>query len=166
MKNTTLVICDIQPDYGYLIPFKNEFIKFLNDNYRKYSQVIYFYNTNDMYQCTEEKLFDWLKLNKVKRNVLKKVKFSPKEYEFWISAVDDGFSANEIIQAGKELIKYKKNSNKEIPIFYDNVIDILGEINTPEIELMGGCYDRCLKELELVLQSLEKQYTLNHKFIF
>lgn len=165
---TTLMVCDIQPEYERSFDFKIwRFAKFLNRSIGQRGFAYYFYNGYDTIgMITEDELKFWLYENGVTEETLNRIKFIDKGYGFLSTALDDDVSHRTII-AG---IRRMKQGNKYETIVKGNQInwnesfDIIQ--NHKKIVYVGGSVDACLLELLLATKAFKVRYTFNKEFVY
>ena len=79
--------------------------------------------------------------------------------EFWIDFVKENKQYLNDIEEVKELLEYADDM-----ISVPDLMDQLGGLNN--ITMVGGALTECLKEVEIALMVLGKQYTINNEFTF
>lgn len=192
-NNNTLIIVDIQPAYQKWFNFKiRDFTKYLNENYKKFKDIIFIYNGSEVSPDTKEIIKRWYKKNGLYAPVEVTMKNLEKSYGFFRDIMDDGYEEYEIVSLGKYLIQNKMYDVRDIPeeTMYDVILDVtqndqlakefarggysfyipkelfvLAEIKTP-IVLVGGGVNECLKEIELFLQMINKKYNYDIRWVY
>lgn len=114
-----------------------------------------------------------------------------KEYAFFRSLMDEGHSDELIVDLGRLMLKYNLTDAREISEsdFVDKFHDLFKshgvEIDFEELPfylphdlleslsklpdnviIVGGGVNECLKEVELLMQILEKPYSVNNQFCY
>ena len=144
----------------------------------------------------EESTFkNWLYDLGIEESVLEEATFYDKGYAFFRYCIDSNISEESIVNIVKFMIKHDINDSREINAkFWNKFIEEhkdtdygSGElrsllenaddmISIPDlmhflgkhsnIVLLGGGIDECLKEVEIALLSLDKDYDVFHQFVY
>jgi hypothetical protein len=187
-----LVVVDIQPEYmtGFKGFFYN-FISFLNNNHTQFSEITFLYNGSDTVgELTESEYKMWLLDNELNEEVLDTAMFYDKGYAFFRYCIDSGIDDDEVVNLVKFMVKHVINDSRELTQeFWDGFIkqyvnkdirellEISGDcINIPElmdelknygnILLCGGGINECLKEVEIALKALGKNFNLLPQYCY
>jgi len=191
----TLINVDIQPEYeqyinSFTIP---RWINFLNKINLK-MKIIFLYNgkeTLDM--ISEDKYKEWLLENGVSDEVIDNAIFYDKGYAFFRYCMDESIDEDTIANFvrfmyenhihdsrnmdrdmwAKYLRQYRRIDKKEVYELFDraedcihipDLMDFLKNYNG--IVLTGGGISQCLKEVEIALKALKKDYTILREFTY
>ena len=118
-------------------------------------------------------------------------KIFTKEYAFFRSLMDEGYSDELIVELGKLMRKYNLTDAREISEsdFYEifnelfeshgvnidfeelpfylphDLLENLDKLPN-NVTIVGGGVNECLKEVELVMQILDKPYAINHQYCY
>lgn len=186
-SSETIIVVDIQPSYKKYINFDiNSFCDFLNNHN---GQILYLYNGPDLGYEDENEIFDWLLDNGLNEDKYYNITFFEKNYGFFRDIMDKYISDDNIV----EIIKYLINNNiqdsrnfseKDKEYLISNGIseDYLNDdysIYLPELYnffksylnknnniLVGGGYKECLKEVELLLNSMDINYIKQFEYVY
>lgn len=189
----TYIVCDIQPEYeDYLSFVMRDFTKFLNKNHRKYDRIIFLYNGQDtMGMVSEKDLIQWYVNNGLSKNVLANAVFYDKGYAFFRYCIDNNISDEDTAALIRFMYDEKINDSRDIPeevweefikkynkedvkeLLYQcnemvNIPDLMTQLHpiSTDIILTGGSLEECLKEVEIALMALEKEYTIDNNWTF
>ena len=150
---TTLIVCDIQPEYSGWFTFSaQDFANFLNRV--TYDKIIYFFNgyeTTGADFLTVESLKAWLLDYGVKQTKIDKIEFIDKGCGFALEAIDTQPIAEVLTQI---------QNGKIWNVSYDSIK------NQESIMFIGGSVDACLLELIVGAKAFNVPYDLNEKWIF
>lgn len=186
-----LVVVDIQPEYSKYIPFLSNFIDFLNKNYDKVSRLTFLYNGYDTLGMVNENEYQmWWIENGLDESVLDVAKFYDKGYAFFRYCMDEGVDEDKIVGLVKYMVREGVNYSRDLDEeFWDkyiseyghddvrelleysddcvNIPDLMDElINYNNIILCGGGIKECLKEVEIALNALDKNYSVLTKYTY
>lgn len=189
----TIINVDIQPEYKNYISFDlNEWVEFINKNADS-NNIIFLYNGADTLGMIDEGSFKmWLLDLGVDEDVLYRATFYDKGYAFFSYCMDNYIDEENIVDLVKYMIKHDVNDSHDIDNEMWNeymeetnhdqqdVRDLLEHagdmINIPDlmsflknhsnIVLLGGGVNECLKEVEIALLSLDKNYNTLSKFTY
>lgn len=195
ISNKSIVNVDIQPEYKDYITFKvHEWVNFLNKSHN--NTIVFLYNGADTLGMIDEKsYFAWLYEIGIKEEVLDSAIFYDKGYAYFRYCMDSNISEDSIVNLVKFMIKYNINDSRDINTkFWDKFIkeypdDDYGTgelrsllenasdmINIPDlmdflkkyndIVLTGGGINQCLKEVEIALMALGKQYNVLSNYTY
>lgn len=192
-NNVDYISVDIQPEYedGFNFNLSN-YLNFLNENVGNFNRLIFLYNGQDtLGMISKSEYINWLYDNGLYEEVIEKINFFDKGYAFFRYCIDSNIDEDEIVDLVKFMQKNDINDSrdinddmwlqfiKEYPNNKDikNLMEYADDmINIPElmdflkqfsnIVLCGGGINECLKEVEIALLALNKNYKLNHDFIY
>lgn len=195
VNNTNLIIVDIQPEYENAFGFNlYQFTEFLNENFESLNSLTFLYNGADTLGMVSEGDFKyWLLDNGVGEEVLDQSDFYDKGYAFFRYCMDEGIEDDDTVALVRFMIKHNihdsRNFNdklwnlflQENNIDQSNVKDLLefadDAIHIPDlidylkkfngnIVLCGGGINECLKEVEIALMAMNKQYRVLTKYTY
>jgi predicted nucleotidyltransferase len=193
VQGKTIINVDIQPEYENYISFNlNKWVNFLNENGNN-NRIIFLYNGADtMGMISESDYFSWLLDLGVNEDILDNATFYDKGYAFFRYCIDNSIDDNNIVDLVKYMIKHDINDSREInEEMWDNYMEETGHtqqdvrdllesagdmINIPDlmdflknysnIVLTGGGINECLKEVEIALLSLDKNFNTLSEFVY
>lgn len=196
LTSKTIINVDIQPEYKDYISFNlHEWVNFINQN-AELNNIVFLYNGADTLGMIDEQSFkEWLFELGIDEDVIYNAMFYDKGYAFFRYCMDSNINEEAIVKLIKFMIKYNINDSREInKRFWNQFIkehqdddyssgelrDLLENagdaINIPDlmdfiknysnIVLLGGGINQCLKEVELALLALDKQYTLLKQYTY
>lgn len=176
---------DIQPEYEKYFKF-NKFlwIDFLNSNHN--NTIIFLYNGENLGMIDENEYRDWLYELGLDEEILENCIFFDKGYSFYRYCIDNYIEEKHIINLIKfmydndirdsrdfdesnwdDFISNYNFNNDEIrtllefsndSFYIPELMDFLEDYN--DIVLTGGGLNECLKEVELSLLALEKDFNI------
>ena len=189
----TYISVDIQPEYEDWFKFSmHEYARFLNKT--EFNNLIFLYNGEDTMGFSDESTYKmWLYDNNVHDEVLDSAKFYDKGYAFFRSCMDSGIDEDHIVNFVSFMIennihdsrdmdrdmwaqyirKYRHTDKKELyeflqhtgeMIYIPELMDYLKPYTN--IIMSGGGLTECLKEVEIALKALNKNYRLHDKFTY
>ena len=174
---TTLIVCDIQPEYASYMPFNvYNFVKYLNRVVNRYNNVVYFYNGSETVGgVTEYELIDWLLDAGLREELLNSIKFFDKGYGFLRSAIDNNIDDRLIISTlrkmdslgvtdSRYLSPRHKLACEDYTIWLNDSIDVMKQFDY--IRFVGGGVNECLKELILGCKAFKIKHTLKRKYVY
>ena len=196
ITNQTFVNVDIQPEYKHVFSFRlPQWINFLNQNYNHVRHMIFLYNgKNTVGEIDEMDYKVWLSENGAEDNVIESAIFYDKGYAFFRNCMDRSIDEDDIVDFVKFMIKNDITDSREMtkelwktyareqqhPWTREELIALLNNqdemINIPDlmdflkpyngIVLTGGGINECLKEVEISLKALGKNYTVFTEFTY
>lgn len=187
-----LVVVDIQPEYQKYIGNDKlyKFINFLNKNYESLKRLTFLYNGEELGMISEDEYINWLIELGLDENIVDNARFYDKGYAFFRYCMDSGiehestinlvrFMYNNHINDSRELTEefwdkfineYGNDDIKELLENSDdciNIPDLMSELrNYNNIIVCGGGINECLKEVEIALNALEKEFTVLTQFTY
>jgi hypothetical protein len=196
VANQTLINVDIQPEYKSVFSFSlAKWIDFLNQNYDHVNNMVFLYNGHDtLGMITEMDYKMWLAENGVSDEVLDGSMFYDKGYAFFRYCMDNSIDDDDIVDFVKFMIRNNITDSREMtkelwkqyakeqhhPWTREELIALLNGaddmVNIPDlmdflkryngIVLTGGGINECLKEVEISLKALGKNYTVFTEFTY
>lgn len=193
-KGSTIISVDIQPEYKNNISFDLfRFANYINTAYENNNLIIFLYNGEDtLGMISESEYMFWLEEIGVDMDVIDNSIFYDKGYTFFRYCIDSNIEDDDIALLVKYM--YENNINdsrdinwktlvddyiekdynykeiKELLEYSDDIISIpelMGFLeNYNNITLIGGSQYQCLKEVEIALEALNKNYELDIRFVF
>ena len=188
LQGKTIINVDIQPEYKNYISFNlYKWIQFLNQNANN-NRIIFLYNGEDtLGMISENEYKDFLLELGLDEDVLDNAIFYDKGYAFFRYCIDNSIDENNIVDLVKFMIQNNINDSRDIDedMWNDymqetnhsqedvrellenagdmiNIPDLMDFLkNYSNIVLLGGGINECLKEVEIALLSLNKNYNLN-----
>lgn len=178
-----LVVVDIQPAYKKHIHFNIE--SFINSIQKDgYSKILYLFNGPEFGFETEQELKEWLyeevDYDEDLCEFIQTFKFYEKNYGFYRDLMDSDYDVDDIVKLIKYMVSKKENDSRDLDdadweklnienpdpnrIYIPDVVDILKNHNN--IHLCGGGKNECLKEVEICLKVLGKDYTMLNKWVY
>lgn len=192
-NNKTIINVDIQPEYESGISFDiEEWLEFLNNNHDN-NQIIFLYNGADtLGMISENDYIQWLIENGADEDLIDDSLFYDKGYAFFRYCIDNSIDDDTIVDFIKYMVENNINDSRDIDKEmwndfmnktnndYEDIRELLEDsddmINIPDlmdfisnynnIILTGGGLDECLKEVELSLMSLDKNYQIYNQFTY
>jgi len=195
IKNKTLLVVDIQPAYQKWISFSVfTFLNFLNRNFEEFNRVIFFFNGPEMGYEDEHEFKTWLQFdNNLDEEIVDNADFYDKSYNYFRNCIDAGLYEKKIVKLIKfmlnkdlwdsrefneddwdEFIKSHPDSEdvrelmegNEDCIWIPDLIEYIQDNVHGELLLCGGGTNECLKEVEIALQVLDKDYEILKEFTY
>lgn len=188
----TIINVDIQEEYENWITFNiNDWVDFINDNYKN-NNIIFLYNGESMGMTDKNSYIYWLFELGINEEVLESSDFYDKGYAYFRYCMDNSIDEDNIVDLVKFMLKHNINDSRDINTemweLYmqetnhnqSDVRDLLENasdlINIPDVMdylsnksniiLLGGGINECLKEVEIALLSLDKNYNIMNKFTY
>jgi len=193
LNGKTIINVDIQPEYEDYVSFNiNDWVDFLNENSDS-NNIVFLYNGSDtLGMISQYEYIDWLFQLGVSEEVLDHATFYDKGYAFFRYCMDNSIDEDDIVDLVKYMIRHNINDSREIDedmwVDYmeetnhsqEEIKDLLENaddmINIPDlmdflknynnIVLTGGGINECLKEVEIALLSLDKNYNTLSQFVY
>jgi hypothetical protein len=193
--NKDLVIIDIQPEYENVFSFDiSEFTAFLNENINNFSSVTILYNGYDTLGMINEYDYkEWLLENGLEEENLNGITFYDKGYAFFRYCMDSDIDHDLTTALVKWMYNNNINDSRDIDSdIWDTIEQELEGVSTQDIRsllensgdminipdlmdelkhlnnivITGGGLEECLKEVEIALNALEKEYDILHNFTY
>jgi len=192
LNNKHLVVVDVQPEYQDYFSFNPyDFADFINENYENLYNLTFLYNGADTLGMVSEWDYkQWLIDIGINPEIVENSNFVDKGYAFFRycmdSAIDEEVIANFVRFMMDNNINDSRDLNEEIWNKYieeygdEDIRDLLEHaedmISIPglmddlmsmsNIVITGGGISECLKEVEIALQSLNKNYKVLTEFTY
>lgn len=193
VSGAQLMCVDIQAAYEDWFSFdKYSFGRMINESYESLASLAFLFNGPDMGFPSEEEYRWWLVEDcGVEEEITAAAYFYDKGYAFFRYCMDEGVDDDELVDFIKFMIRHNINDSRDIDeemwstfmteYGYSDVHDLLepaGDmINIPDlmeflknfrgkILLCGGGINECLKEVEIALMALDKNYNVLTKYTY
>ena len=185
-SNTVLLNVDIQLEaLPYIKGFDiNDWVRMLNKNAS--SDIIFLYNGYDTVgQVKEADYKYWLIYELgIEESIVENALFVDKGYGFYRSCMDQGIDDDVLLRLLKFMYENDIYDSRDLneedidedmkeilevdPIYIPrDLIEFLKRnIMSSNIILMGGGLDECLREIELSLMMLDKEYRVDRRFVY
>ena len=189
----TIMCVDIQSEYESGITFDiGTWVEFINDSYRS-NRIVFLYNGEETLGMISEYDYKyWLMEHGISEDVIDGAVFYDKGYAFFRYCIDNSIDDDSIVDLVKFMITNDINDSRDFDEdmwnkFIDEtnvgnnevkeLLEYAGDmINIPDlmdflknysnIVLMGGGINECLKEVEIALNALDKNYETVNQFIY
>ena len=193
LQGKTIINVDIQPEYKNYISFNlYKWIQFLNQNANN-NRIIFLYNGEDTLGMISENDYKYFLLELgLDEDVLDNAIFYDKGYAFFRYCIDNSIDEDNIVDLVKFMIENNINDSRDIDedMWNDymqetnhsqedvrellenagdmiNIPDLMDFLkNYSNIVLLGGGINECLKEVEIALLSLNKNYNTLKQFTY
>lgn len=195
ISGTIFISVDIQPEYESAFGFDiYSYTQFINENIDTINKCVFLYNGADTLGMISESEYKWwLVENGLEEENLNYISFYDKGYAFFRYCMDEGIDDDEIVDLVKYMMNHDINDSRDIDeemwqgymeeYNYDqsdvkelleyaddmiNIPDLMGFLRkyNGRLILTGGGVQECLKEVEIALMALNKQYNLYTKFTY
>lgn len=195
IQSANLISIDIQPEYEDGIYFDlHDYVEFLNTNYHKLNSLTFLYNGADtLGMISEYDYINWLMELGLDNDIINDAKFYDKGYAYFRYCMDEGIDDDEIVDLVRYMLQNNVNDSRDIDNdmwadfmnkynhTYTEIRDLLEVaddcINIPDlmdylnnysgkIVICGGGVNECLKEVEIALMALDKNYNILTKFTY
>lgn len=188
----TIMNVDIQDDYRSAIHFDlNEWVEFINKTNEE-NLIVFLYNGEEIGGPSENEYIMWLLDLGISEGVITDSYFYDKGYAFFRYCMDSGIDEELIAELIKFMIKKGVNDSRDLNedlwdefidesehdindireileyaddmVYIPELIDFLKYYNN--IVLLGGGLDECLKEVEIALMAINKNYEIFNKYVY
>lgn len=180
-SRSTLLVCDIQPDYIDHIKFDMEdFIEYVET----FSDIKWLYNGPELGYGSLETLIAWLHSYGLSEETINKIDFFEKGYGYYRDSMEYCNSNDEVIDILKIMSKNNYDTSSElteedlknfdddtkeniIKYPFSNNADVqefLSESNN--YILVGGAFDECLAEVRIDLEVLGLAYKIKYEYTY
>ena len=195
VQGANFISVDIQPEYQNGFGFRiEEYLDFLNKKIEVMNSLTFLYNGSDTVGGVSENEYKyWLVENGFEEQNLDYAKFYDKGYAFFRYCMDEGIDEDDVVKLVQYMIKNNINDSRDIDaemwndfmketgVDQSDVRDLLESagdmINIPElmdylsgfggrIMLTGGGINECLREVEIALMALNKNYNILTKYTY
>jgi hypothetical protein len=192
-QGKTLISVDIQPEYEKWIYFDlHDWVEFINSNAEN-NILVFLYNGAETLSMVDENEYRlWLFDLGIEEDVLDHIKFYDKGYAFFRTCMDSNIDVDNIVDLVQYMIRNDINDSRDIDEDMWNdymettehnqeevreLLENAGEmINVPDlmdflkyfsnIVIFGGGIDECLKEVEIALLALNKNYDILNEYVY
>ena len=182
-----LIIVDIQPAYKDGIYFDMyEFADYINENADNFNRIFFLYNGEELGLDSWQDISYWYEEHGLDSITVSGEEFE-KNYGFFRDLMDNSVDYDDIVNIGKYMLQNNITMSSEIErsvlesfeledeiienilndgynMYIPDVSELLENVTNPI--LVGGGQDECLAEVEILLQILDKDYSLNHDWIY
>jgi hypothetical protein len=185
-------VVDVQPEYAsYMSGMQYDLFRYINEHINELAGLTFLYNGEDtMGMVSEHEYRYWLFENGLDEDIAYEATLYDKGYAFFRNCMDRGGEDDELVNLVRFMRSNNINDSRELDEeFWNAFIDEYGSenikelmedsedcINIPDlmdvlerlnnIVLVGGGINECLKEVELALDALDKNYDTWHKFTY
>lgn len=189
----TIINVDIQPEYEKWFSFDVEsWVQFINES-AKNNKIVFLYNGEDTLGMVSENDYKhWLYDLGIDEEIIYSATFYDKGYAFFRYCMDSNIDEDSIVDLVRFMIRHDINDSREINndmwneymeetnhtqedvrellenagdmLSIPDLMDFLQGYNN--IVLTGGGVDECLKEVEIALLALDKQFNILSKFTY
>lgn len=194
VQNKTIINVDIQPEYSKWITFNiNEWANFINKSSRNNKLVFLFNGEDTLGMININDYRDWLIMDLgIDEDVIYNAEFYDKGYAFFRYCMDNSIDEEVIVRLVKFMVANNINDSREIDedmwanfatsngVDTDTVRELLEHsddmISIPDlmeylnqysnIVLTGGGINECLKEVEIALLALNKNFNVLTQYIY
>ena len=196
ISGKTLINVDIQPEYENWFGFETEkWIQFLIKSFPEVNNLVFLYNgAQTMGLISEERYKDWLVENELPYEIIDGSVFYDKGYAFFDSCMSRGINEKDTVDFVKFMMRNNITDSRELdremwkqyireqkhPMDRQELIELLQRseemIHIPDlmnflrsynnIVLTGGGLEQCLKEVEIALMALGKNYFILNEFTY
>jgi hypothetical protein len=187
-----LIVVDVQPEYApWMHGMQSELFEYINTHIDELSDLTFLYNGEDtMGMVSEHEYIDWLVENGLDEDIAYGARLYDKGYAFFRSCMDRGGDDEELVNLVKFMRDNDINDSRELDKKFwkafvkqygsKNIRELMEDsedcINIPDlmdflnsynnVVLVGGGINECLKEVELAMDALDKNYDTWHKFTY
>jgi hypothetical protein len=187
-----LIVVDVQPEYApWMGGMQTELFEYINTHVEELSDLTFLYNGEDtMGMVSEYEYRDWLIENGLDEEIAYQARLYDKGYAFFRNCMDRGGDDEELVNLVKFMRDNDINDSRELDKKFwkafvkqygsKNIRELMEDsedcINIPDlmdflerynnVVLVGGGINECLKEVELAMDALEKNYDTWHKFTY
>lgn len=192
-ENKTLISVDIQPEYKNWITFDlYDWTNFINSNAEN-NKIVFLYNGADTIgMISKHEYIEWLFNLGIEETVIENINFYDKGYAFFRYCIDSNIDVDNIVDLIQYMIKknitdsrdideemwkdymrttqLNQNETRELLENADDMINIPDLMDFlkyySNIVLFGGGINECLKEVEIALLALNKNYDIIDKYTY
>lgn len=193
VSGKTIINVDIQPEYQKWITFDlSEWVDFINESAES-NRIVFLYNGEDtLGMVSQNDYLMWLMDLGIDENVIDSAIFYDKGYAFFRYCMDNSIDENDVAQLVRFMISNDINDSRDIDeemwnefmkatdnsledvrgllehaddmISIPDLMDFLHRFSN--IVLTGGGINECLKEVEIALLAINKQFNILSKFTY
>lgn len=187
-----LVVVDVQPEYApYMNKMQYELFEYINTHINELAGLTFLYNGEDtMGMVSENDYRMWLVDNGLDEDIAYEATLYDKGYAFFRNCMDRGGDDEELVNLVRFMRSNNINDSRELDEeFWELFIEKYGSENVRElmedsedcisipdlmdflerynnVVLVGGGINECLKEVELAMDALDKNYETWNKFTY
>ena len=187
-----LVVVDVQPEYApYMNKMQYELFQYINTHINELAGLTFLYNGEDtMGMVSESDYRWWLVENGLDEDIAYEATLYDKGYAFFRNCMDRGGDDEELVNLVRFMRSNDINDSRELDEEFwelfvekygsENVRELMEDsedcINIPDlmdflerynnVVLVGGGINECLKEVELAMDALDKNYETWNKFTY
>lgn len=187
-----LIVVDVQPEYApYMNKMQYDLFQYINTHIIELAGLTFLYNGEDTLGMVSENDYRmWLVENGLDEDIAYEATLYDKGYAFFRNCMDRGGDDEELVNLVRFMRRNDINDSRELDQeFWEAFIEQYGSenirelmedsedcINIPDlmdfidkfnnIVLVGGGINECLKEVELALDALDKNYETWNKFTY
>ena len=187
-----LIVVDVQPEYAsWMNGMQNDLFEYINTHIQELSDLTFLYNGEDTLGMVSEYDYrEWLVENGLDEDIAYEARLYDKGYAFFRNCMDNNGDEQGLINLVKFMRDNNINDSRELDQdFWESFVDQYGNedikelmegsddsINIPDlmdfldsfnnIVLVGGGIDQCLKEVEIAMDALEKNYDTWYDFTY
>lgn len=187
-----LIVVDVQPEYApYMGGMQYKLFDYINQHIDELADLTFLYNGEDTLGMISESDYRvWLTENGLDENIAYEATLYDKGYAFFRNCMDRGGDDEELVNLVKFMRDNDINDSRELDknfwkafvkqygsknirelmedsedcINIPDLMDVLEKLNN--IVLVGGGVNECLKEVELALDALDKNYETWGKYTY
>lgn len=189
-----LICVDIQEEYqdGFTFDIRS-FTNFLNENYKDMNSLTILFNGPTLGFPDEQEYKGWLMDNGLSEELYYEAKFYDKGYAFFRYCMDEGIDDDELVNLIQYMMQHDIHDSREIDedmwkgfmqqFGYDEseirdllevaddmiyIPDLMEELKgfSGKTVLCGGGINECLREVEISLMTLKKNYNILTKYVY
>lgn len=187
-----LVVVDVQPEYApYMDGMQYKLFQYINQHIDELAGLTFLYNGYDtLGMVSEGEYRNWLVENGLDEDIAYEATLYDKGYAFFRNCMDRGGDDEELVNLVKFMRDNNINDSRELDEDFwkafiekygsENIRELMEDsedcINIPDlmdfidrfnnIVLVGGGINECLKEVELALDALGKNYETWFKYTY
>lgn len=187
-----LIVVDVQPEYEKAFGRMHyELFSYINENYSELGGLTFLYNGYDtLGMISEEEYRMWLVDCGLDEDIAYEVELYDKGYAFFRFCIDNDIEHDSIVNLVRYMYDNGVNDSRDLDEeFWNGFVDDYGDENIRElleyagdcisvpdlmdylsrlnnIVLVGGGINECLKEVEIALDALGKNYQTWDKFTY
>jgi hypothetical protein len=191
-RGKDLLVVDIQPIYeSGFNHWLGEFVEFLNENYESFKSLTFYYNGDETVGTISKSDYQiWWYTNDLNEEITNEAKFYDKGYAFFRYCMDEDIDNEDISNLVRMMVEFNINDSRELDkSFWDTYIkrygsedvrelvefsddcihipDLMDDLkNYNNIVICGGGENECLKEVNIALDALNKNYKVLNKFVY
>ena len=187
-----LIVVDVQPEYApWMHGMQTDLFEYINTHIHELSDLTFLYNGEDtMGMVSEDEFVYWMIDNGLDEEIAQRARLYDKGYAFFRNCMDRGGDDEELVNLVKFMRDNDITDSREMDKNFwkafvkqygsKNIRELMEDsedcINIPDlmdflepfnnVVLVGGGINECLKEVELAMDALDKNYETWHKFTY